>query len=676
MVKNAYDADANKVKITLCDPDKAEGTISVNDDGTGMTLETITDIWLEPGTDNREKQRESGMRSAKFKRLPLGEKGVGRFAAHKLGNQIKLWTRAKGGPELHVSITWSDQIDHRYMDETSVVVEEGDGSHFAGKKTGTHIEVSQLKAEWTRGDVRRLWRNVTSISGPFTTDDDFDVSLEVPGNEWWLEDLLEVSDILEIALWTYEFKFGPKGFDWSYEFKPPAGMKVEGHKDSEKGTPLSFPKRLAEKFFEKLDVPKTVPKDFLEGIGPVEGTFYIFDQDREVTAFIPEPTQIANFLENNGGVRVYRDDIRVYDYGEPGNDWLGLDLRRVNQPTKAISNNNIVGLLSLKMESSSALIEKTSRDGFDDNFAYQRLRAIVLSALSHLEGLRTVDKSRMRRVLLKKSGESQISPNSALEELRKAAEKRKLGPKFIKLVDKVDTRVRAMQDNLLRPGGTQMHVATLFHEVDHGVRALNAAIKRGEAQDQLEKRSNSLLELLNSFGNFFRKTPEENAPISSMLKTACQLNADRFERHKIILSTPILSHEARDFRILAPKNIIMGAISNIIDNSIYWLDQRWPDDTKKPKRAVTITTSDYFAEGPALIFADNGPGYKLADEDVLEPFVTMKPDGMGLGMYYARLVMEACGGFVAFPSAEDVGVSKSLDGAVTALVFGKGEWIE
>jgi signal transduction histidine kinase len=674
MVKNSYDADSNKVVVTLKKPDLPSGTISVVDDGSGMTLETLTDIWLEPGADVRETQRNEGTRSPKFKRLPLGEKGVGRFAAHKLGNTIRLWTRAKNGPEYHVEIDWSEQISRRYMDQTEIIISEGDGSHIKKGTTGTHIEITDLKTVWTRGDVRRLWRNVTSISAPFATADDFDVSLELPGKREWLDKLLEVGDILASALWKYTFCFDENGFRWNYEFKPPANMGVEGRKDSDSECGLPLPKNLAKLFFDTSPLPSVVPTSFIQDIGAVEGSFFVFDQDREVTAFIQEQRQVSNFLEENGGVRVYRDDIRVYSYGEPGDDWLGLDLRRVNQPTKAVSNNNIVGLVGLEMEHSAGLREKTSRDGFDDNQAYQHFRTIVLSALAHLESQRTIDKGRMRRVLSKNGQESRISPNAAISELRKEVEKRSLGPEITKLVDKVEVRVREMQDTLLRPGATQMHVATLFHEVEHGVRALYAAIKRGEPIEKLEQRSGSLIELLDSFSNFFRKTPETLLRVSGLVKTVCQLNVDRFDRHKVILSTPLISGEAKDFELRVPRNIVMGAISNIIDNSIYWLDQRWPADSRKARRAITVTTSDYFPDGPALIIADNGPGFKLSHEDILQPFITLKPDGMGIGMYYARLVMEACGGYVAFPSAADVGLSKAYDGAVTALVFSRGEW--
>ncbi|WP_349041978.1 ATP-binding protein [Agrobacterium sp. SORGH_AS 787] len=674
MVKNSYDADANSVVVTLANPNTPAGKISVVDDGSGMTLETLTGVWLEPGADVRELQRHRGIRSPKYNRLPLGEKGVGRFAAHKLGNKIDLWTKAKDSPEFHVGIDWSEQTNRRYMDETEILIEETAGEYFKGSETGTRIEISDLKAEWTRGDIRRLWRNVTSISAPFSTQDDFDVKLDVPNQKAWVKDLLGVGDILGAAIWRYDFSFAEGKFNWDYQFNPPPGMKVEGYKRSGADENLPLPKRIAEWLFDEEKLPNIVPENFTDDIGPVSGTFFVFDQDRDVTVFIAEQNQIASFLEENGGVRVYRDEIRVYNYGEPGDDWLGLDLRRVNQPAKAISNNNIVGLINLQMSSSAGLKEKTSRDGFDDNVTYQRLRAIVLSALTHLEGQRSIDKGRMRRVLAKNGQDSRINPNSAIADLRREVEKRSLGPEITKLVDKVEARVRDMQETLLRPGATQMHVATLFHEVEHGVRALYSAIKRGEPIDKLEQRSGSLVELLDSFSNFFRKTPEALVRVSELVHTVSQLNSDRFDRHKIVLSTPVLSKEASDFELKVPRNIVMGAISNVLDNSIYWLDQKWPNDTKKSRRGIRITTSNYFSEGPSLVIADNGPGYNLAPEDVLQPFISLKADGMGIGMYYARLVMEACDGFIAFPSAEDVGLPASYDGAVTALVFRQGKW--
>ena len=90
-----------------------------------------------------------------------------------------------------------------------------------------------------------------------------------------------------------------------------------------------------------------------------------------------------------------------------------------------------------------------------------------------------------------------------------------------------------MQDTLLRPGATQMHIAVVFHEVEVGIRALHSAIRRGEDAESLEQRSNALVELLDSFANFFRKTPEEKMRMSDVVDTVMQINADRFRRHNV-----------------------------------------------------------------------------------------------------------------------------------------------
>ena len=91
LVKNSYDADATDAVIEMRNIDSVEkGEIVISDNGTGMSLDTVLGVWLEPGTDYRQKQVNSGLRTKKFKRIPLGEKGIGRFGAHKLGKKISV----------------------------------------------------------------------------------------------------------------------------------------------------------------------------------------------------------------------------------------------------------------------------------------------------------------------------------------------------------------------------------------------------------------------------------------------------------------------------------------------------------------------------------------------------------------------------------------------------------
>ena len=93
LVKNAYDADANEVIVRL-DLNADEGPmITVSDDGEGMNLNILKSVWLVPGDEHRKKQRLNKKRTPVHNRLPLGEKGLGRFAVHKLGNPLPKFQR-------------------------------------------------------------------------------------------------------------------------------------------------------------------------------------------------------------------------------------------------------------------------------------------------------------------------------------------------------------------------------------------------------------------------------------------------------------------------------------------------------------------------------------------------------------------------------------------------------
>ena len=134
-------------------------------------------------------------------------------------------------------------------------------------------------------------------------------------------------------------------------------------------------------------------------IGKVQFEGYIFDRDSFVLKLgVSDKQGFKEYLDMNGGIRVYRDGLRVYDYGEVGNDWLNLDIRRVNQPGKKLSNNIILGAISLDRQTSKSLIEKTNREGFVENKAYTLFRNSILHVLNIVETLRFEDKSHIRQL--------------------------------------------------------------------------------------------------------------------------------------------------------------------------------------------------------------------------------------------------------------------------------------
>ncbi len=680
LVKNGYDADAETVTVTLKGLGTADPTIVVEDDGDGMTLETIRDIWLVPAHDHREAQRKA-LRRTRLKRLPLGEKGLGRFAVHKLGDRIELITRAKNSPECVVTIDWDALIRKPYLSDAMVMVHTRKPEIFKGKKTGTKLTLSRLReANWSRGEVRRLLRQITSISSPFADRSDrFETVLLVPEHPEWVSGISDVDVLLERAPWRFTFTLKNGLLNWTYEFRGVTGIKLAPRKASKDDVPLLIaPDRDIDLYGTnqglKTSRPKRIAADANQskGIGPVSGQFYVFDRDREILTKLGDSQLVQSFLDENGGVRVYRDSIRVYNYGEPGDDWLGLDLRRVNTPTRNISRNIIVGAVDLSLEFSIELTEKTNREGFVENDAYRRLKQIVLGALAILEVERKIDKDNIRALSGKGHDPETTGIAQPLEALREVAKTHHLSKELDPLINKAEKNYNEMRDTMLRAGLSGMGLAVVFHEIEQGVRVLHDAIEAGGKLESIQVQARELVRILDGFTELLRKGDRKANSLKHLIRRVRDINNVRFRNHKVRLVCPALEDSAPDIERDFSFGLLLGALNNLLDNAFYWLQVRWPDENEA-KREIYISIEKDFAEGPAIIVADNGPGLQDDPERLTRPFFSRRPDGMGVGLYYSNMVMELNWGRLAFPDADEAGVPEHFDGAVLALIFGKGK---
>lgn len=681
LVKNGYDADAEIVTVTLQGLKTLNPTIVVEDDGDGMTLETIRDIWLVPAHDHREVQRKA-LRRTRLLRLPLGEKGLGRFAVHKLGDRIELVTRAKDSLECVVIIDWDALIGKPFLSDAEVTVRTRTPELFKGKKTGTKLTISRLReTSWSRGEVRRLLRQITSISSPFADRSDrFETTLLVPEHPDWVAGIPDVDVLLERAPWHFKFAFENGLLEWSYEFTGVTGIKLAPRKtDKQEAALLIAPDRDLDLYGTdqglKTNRPKRVAADqgFTEGIGPVKGEFYVFDRDREILTKLGDSQLVQNFLDENGGVRVYRDSIRVYNYGEPGDDWLGLDLRRVNTPTRNISRNIVVGAVDLSLEQSVQLTEKTNREGFVENDAYRRLRQIVLGALAILEVERKIDKDNIRAVTGKGHDPETEKISQPLEALREVAKEHRLSKELDPLIDKAERNYNEMRDTMLRAGLSGMGLAVVFHEIEQGVRVLHDAIEAGGNLQSIQVQARELVRILDGFTELLRKGDRKTNSIKHLIKRVRDINRVRFRNHNVKLVCPALEETAPDIERDFAFGLLLGALNNLLDNAFYWLQVRWPDDQGESQREIYINIEKDFAGGPAIIVADNGTGFQDDPERLTRPFFSRRPDGMGVGLYYTNMVMELNGGRLALPDADEANVPDGFDGAVLALIFGRGE---
>lgn len=677
LVKNAYDADARMVRIVLADVDSANARIIVEDDGEGMTLETIRDIWLVPGHDHRARQRAALQRTPRG-RLPLGEKGLGRFAAHKLGNRIKVISRARRESECVVSIDWSSLIQHENLSDAMVHVTTRKPKFFSRANTGTQITISGLReSNWTRGEVRRLQRQITSITSPFERgSDEFSPWLEVPDHEDWIADVPDADTLLERAPWRYRFSFDGGRFDWRYCFRGVAGVKLAKRTARKKNQPLLVVSDTDISDVGEIGLGKGRPKPIrasaalAEGIGMVRGEFFVFDRDPAVLSKLGEPRLIKNYLDENGGVRLYRDGIRVYNYGERDDDWLGLDLRRVNTPARMLSRNIVVGAIDLSLESSTGLQEKTNREGFVENAVLGRLKQIVRGALTPLEVEREKDKSHIRRVTGGAQDRETKLIRRPLQQLRSVASKHDLQDEFEPLIGKLERDYNELRDSMLRAGLSGMGLAVFFHEVEHGVRGLCELIDTGGKKEDIRLRARELAGILGGFADLLRKGKRRPNSLKNLIRRVRDINRVRFRKHGVHLTCPALEDDAADATASFVFSLALGALNNLLDNAFYWLQVRWPEENGDgAKRAIHLSIDLDLASGPAVVVADTGTGLVDGPDELIRPFFSRRPEGMGLGLYYAHMVMELGGGRLTFPDRSEAEVPEAFDGAVVALVF-------
>ncbi len=680
LVKNSYDADATIVDVVL-NLESDIPSIIVRDNGTGMSDATIENAWLEIGTDS--KRDKKNRRRSPMGRMPLGEKGVGRLAVQKLGTGLKLITRVDGRPECQFSIDWDQLINSaRYLGEgLQVEIDELTSPDIFKVGTGTFVEITGLHREqWSRRDIRDLYRLITSLSNPFDAAKSFQVNLHLPGRENEIQGLPTLQQMLDTAVWNFEFNLTEVGeFTWAYSFTPPRfkglkGRKVEGVEKIQLLEPdddeLPFE---IKRGLERRDDKIFLTANDLEGIGPINGRFHAFHRRDEILKASGAPQQIKKWLDNQTGVRVYRDNIRVFNYGEPGEDWLGLDARRINRPAGKLGTQSVIAQIALSLSSSFGLKEKTNREGFDDNETFQRLRRIVLSIFDRFHREHASDRAEIDKAL---KGEQENSPpiQEALQRLESLGKQHKIENEVKPILQSIQQELNTFREVMVSSGMAGINLALIFHEVVHSIDRVQRKLHDGAESTEVRAEIDHLRKLLDTFKPLLQRDPPRNVSVEDLVQRASGMHEDRFVRHEIVFSNwtvdPVKKHS---FTQMLPRGLMVAALSNVIDNAIYWTRYRRERDDRTSPGAILALSHWDDETGGLIAIIDNGPGLQLPKNQVGKPFYSTRAGGMGLGLFYCKTVMDSIGGKLEVMNAADlkdiVDIPDAYDGAAVVFSF-------
>ena len=114
LIKNAYDAEASYANLVFENAYIPGGTLTIKDDGNGMTYEELINGFMRISSSDKVHSPVS----PNYKRKRAGKKGIGRFAAQRLGRQLIIVTQTQDRPQaIKATINWED---YRLLKQLSI----------------------------------------------------------------------------------------------------------------------------------------------------------------------------------------------------------------------------------------------------------------------------------------------------------------------------------------------------------------------------------------------------------------------------------------------------------------------------------------------------------------------------------------------------------------------------
>lgn len=673
LVKNSYDACARNCDIDFQMRDGQLESLTIIDDGFGMSLETIQKVWLVIGTDFKKKRVAPNCCG----RIPLGEKGVGRLGVHKLGNHISLISKTHNEKEVQLCINWKLLDQAKEINDFLIDISENDTPlYFSQGNTGTRIVIKDLKSDWDRRKLREVYRDLTSLNSPFSEmNDSFNVNIR--SNSDFFKGLPSFEDIKDSGLYFGHCVMkGGQIDNFEYEFRPwPTLNKIGQGRKVQKKDLIQEDLRL-KGIKEDVDLKgrkKRVeyPIDLRdEQIGDIVFDIIIYETDPMILSFAnTEKASLKSYLKENGGVRVYRDNIRVYNYGESDNDWLGIDLRRVQRVGGNVSNNIILGSVKIDRTQSKGLKEKTNREGFIENDAYKVFVDSVNYVLSLFVRERNIDKETLATLYKKNRVVEPILAdlNEVIEIVDKKVPEENGKDEILKYLYRINTQYKEVKEILIKSANAGLNLSVVIHEIDKLVAALRDYAERGEKELTISI-SERLEKIIQGYSLMIRKSAIGISRLSSIVSTAIENYSFRFSDHKIdVITNPAKS----DLEAYLSESESIAVLINLLDNAIYWLCY-----ARTENRKISLFITDQIAGYNSIIISDNGPGFNIPTDIAIKPFITGKPlnIGMGLGLHIANEMMKAMKGQLLFLGKDDVILPRTVqecnvNSAIIALCF-------
>lgn len=720
LAKNSYDADATKIDIRIdtdiqlnisdmqvtkggsSSQETLKGCIEVIDNGCGMCVDDIVRGWLTISASHKRKMKERGEKTERG-RTPLGDKGLGRLGAQKLGRCVELLTRKKGHSAYRVLIDWNRFKGDDPLSSIPIAIEESD----TPANHGTVLRVIGLSGNGNWKNEKELQTRFLGIVSPYSEEMGCRIRLSLNGGEIDLRELSKRA--LEKSIIAYDLEFDgeklvsmahidaryltnlrekDKRAKWNELIRYDDGKSFFGwlsKKNPKKMESYGLAYGGSKEFCEAMIEVALCDLDGLarnsEGIAANPGPFVARIDNIERWSIREELGRAADVLEHMSGVRVYRNGFGIpiqksiipfSRQWTSGRSWYTL------RP------DNVVGYFNITAADNENLKETTDREGFVENDAYRNLELLLGGWLDRSAELQDFLRRGYQAYCKEKmNDEAQLDGITApkaiaqviKERINDINEKSKDGNLFRESevdssIDSLISNLPAIDllaqmadnedqqiDNAWELVGLGLVAESVAHEMSNvSKRLISEARSLASYNDKTyrderinrtaefaESAANSLVKQVAHLDSSLRYVREKKTvfSVSSLVDKGRDFFVDRLTRKGVAMTIEIKN----DFKVRMNEGKLLQVFDNLVINSEYWLAEAVKRGVlQKPQIAIVI-------DRPYMTFEDNGLGIdKSVDYTLFDPFVSRKSGaGRGLGLYICKRYME------------DYGCSISLD---------------
>jgi signal transduction histidine kinase len=388
LVKNSYDAHATRVDIYFEDIYGSNPKIIIKDNGKGMNYNDLINKWLFVAYSAKKEGTEEDSFDyrdrIKVKRAYAGAKGIGRFSCDRLGSTLLLQSKKEEtNAKIETLLTDWEKFESDLKDEfinISVLHETRDDKEF-NLDHGTILQITELRNNWNRDKLRELKRALARLINPNSINkaDSFQIVLNV--DEEKANDLLQIQKNLRLIergkLDDSQLNFHEtvNGSISNLIFET-LGIKTSYIESNVRKNSITTTLFEAGKMVYKLE--ESNPFDDLHDI---DYSIYFLNQSAKSTFTKRMGLEPVNY----GHIFVYKNGLRIFPYGERGEDPLKMDNRKAQGHSRYLGTREVIGYISINGENEN-LRETSSRgDGLIKTNTYFHLENWFYETLKKLE---------------------------------------------------------------------------------------------------------------------------------------------------------------------------------------------------------------------------------------------------------------------------------------------------